>query len=271
LDRIYIVSTPVIMDIQIKDQSFIVGGATSGFGLAIANALLAEGAQIIAIARDEAKLLALQSAHPAGQVTIFPSDISQPRQVTLLEEKLDNRAIHGILVNAGGPPAKTVNETTLEDWDSAYRLLLRWKVELAKTFVPKMVKAGYGRVLFIESHSVKQPLENLVLSNSLRLSVVGFAKTYSQEVAPTGVTINIIAPGSHNTPAIGRIYQKKSEQTGQPVEAVRHAAEQNIPMGRLGDAADFASLAVWLLSPHSRYITGQTISVDGGMVKSIFG
>jgi 3-oxoacyl-[acyl-carrier protein] reductase len=134
-----------------------------------------------------------------------------------------------------------------------------------------MVKNKYGRILFIESATVKQPLENLVLSNSLRAAVVGMVKTLSQEIASTGVTLNVMAPGSHNTPAIDRIYKKKSEQTGLPFEQVRATAIQQIPVGFLGEAADFASLAAWLLSPYSRFITGQTISVDGGAVRGIMG
>jgi 3-oxoacyl-[acyl-carrier protein] reductase len=96
-------------------------------------------------------------------------------------------------------------------------------------------------------------------------------KTLSQEIASTGVTLNVMAPGSHNTPAIDRIYKKKSEQTGLPFEQVRATAIQQIPVGFLGEAADFASLAAWLLSPYSRFITGQTISVDGGAVRGIMG
>jgi 3-oxoacyl-[acyl-carrier protein] reductase len=92
-------------------------------------------------------------------------------------------------------------------------------------------------------------------------------KTFSQEIAGTGVTLNILGPGSHNTPAIDRIYHKKSEQTGESFEKVKAAAIKQIPVGALGEAADFASLALWLLSPHSRYITGQTITVDGGTIK----
>lgn len=258
------------MDLQINQQFFIVGGATSGFGLAIAKALLAEGASILAIARDEDKLKDLASAYP-GKVDIFASDITSTGQVKLLAEKVGHRTVHGLLINAGGPPAKTVAETTLDDWDAAYKTLLRWKVDIAKTIAPKMAAAGYGRILFIESSAVKQPLENLVLSNSLRLASVGFAKTYALEIAKQGVTINIIAPGSHNTPAIERLYQKKQEQTGQPIESIRHAAAQQVPVGFLGEAADFASLAVWLLSPQAKYITGQTISVDGGVIRSTFG
>ena len=108
------------------------------------------------------------------------------------------------------------------------------------------------------------------MSNSLRVAVVGMVKTLSQEIASTGITCNVLGPGSHNTAAINRIYQKKSEQTGQPIEEVRKSAIHNIPVGALGEASDFASLAVWLLSPFSKYITGQTITLDGGMVKGIF-
>ena len=258
------------MNIEISNQLFIVGGATSGVGKAIAEALIAEGAHIIAIARGEEKLLALRSAAP-NQVEILAGDLSNPSILQSLIKKVGDRQVHGILVNAGGPPAKTVMETTLEDWDNAYQTLLRWKVALTQAFVPAMIKYGYGRILYIESSTVKQPLENLVLSNSLRVAVVGMVKTLSQEIAKSGVTLNIIGPGSHNTPAIDRIYKKKSEQTGVPFDEVRAAAIQQIPVGALGEAADFASLAIWLLSPLSRFITGQTITVDGGAVKGIMG
>lgn len=257
------------MDLKIKDQLFVVGGATSGFGKAVAEALLEEGARVIAIARGEEKLVDLREASP--NVEILAADITQPAALEELIKLVNGRQVHGILVNSGGPPAKQTLETTLEDWDNAYHMLLRWKVALTKAFVPKMIKAGYGRMVFIESSSVKQPLENLVLSNSLRVAVVNMAKTLSLEIGGSGVTLNVMAPGSHDTPAINRIYNKKSEQTGTPVNEIRAAAIKSIPVGRLGDPADFASLALWLLSPHSRHITGETFSVDGGMVKGIFG
>ena len=258
------------MNIQISKQIFIVGGATSGFGKAIAEALIAEGAHVIAIARGEEKLLLLKATAPS-QVETLAGDLSKPEVLQSLIALVNNRQIHGILVNAGGPPAKTVMETTLEDWDNAYQTLLRWKVALTQAFVPAMMQHGYGRILFVESMTVKQPLENLVLSNSLRVAVVGMVKTLSQEIAKSGVTLNIIGPGSHNTPAIDRIYKKKSEQTGISFEEVRAAAFQQSPEGALGEAADFASLAIWILSPLSRFITGQTITVDGGAVKGIMG
>lgn len=256
------------MDLQLKNKRFIVGGATSGFGKAIAEALISEGAYIIAVARGEDKLKALQSSAPA-QVEIVTGDFSDSQVMERVVKTVENKELHGMLVNAGGPPAKTVLETTLEDWDQAYKTVLRWKVELTKALVPKMIQQKYGRVVYIESSSVKQPLENLVLSNSLRVAVVGMVKTLSQEIAGTGVTLNILGPGSHNTPAIDRIYQKKSEQTGLPFEEVKQKAIQQIPVGALGEADDFASLALWLLSPLSRYVTGETITVDGGSVKSM--
>jgi 3-oxoacyl-[acyl-carrier protein] reductase len=159
----------------------------------------------------------------------------------------------------------------LADWDHAYQLLLRWKVAITQAFVPTMVANGYGRLVFVESVSVKQPIENLVLSTSLRLGVVGMVKTLSQEIAKSGVTLNVLAPGSHDTPAVDRLYHKKSEQTGMPFHMVKEAAINNIPVGSLGDPNDFAGLALWLLSPASRFITGQTITVDGGSVRGIMG
>jgi len=258
------------MDLQIKNQLFIVTGSTSGLGRAIALALAEEGAHLIAVARGEEKLKALSALYP-GQIEILSADIASEETIPALKALVRNRQIHGVLVNAGGPPAKMVLETTLDDWDHAYHFVLRWKVALTQSLVPMMFPFHYGRILFIESSSVKQPIENLVLSNSLRLAVIGFAKTFAQEISKSGITLNILAPGAHDTPAITRLHQKKSEQTGVPIEEVRKQGIEQMPTGKLGVAADFAALAAWLLSPVSGFITGQTISVDGGTVKSIFG
>ncbi|MEQ1796676.1 MAG: SDR family oxidoreductase [Lacibacter sp.] len=253
------------MNLELKDQLFLIGGATSGFGKAVAEALIRESAKVIVVARGKEKLQEQYANKPLAE--IVEGDITQHATIEQLKKVVGDRQLHGILVNAGGPPAKTVLETTLEDWDDAYQKILRWKVELTQAFVPAMMKAGYGRLVYVESSSVKQPIENLVLSTSLRLAVVGMVKTLSQEIAKSGVTLNILGPGSHNTPAIDRLYVKKSEQTGLPFDDVKKNAIQQIPVGALGQADDFASLAVWLLSKSSRYITGQTILVDGGMVK----
>ncbi|MGL5944650.1 MAG: SDR family oxidoreductase, partial [Sediminibacterium sp.] len=254
------------MNLGIKGQLFIVGGATSGFGKAIAHQLLEEGARVIAIARTDKALQELYANNPLVQCVVADLGADTDTAIEACKKLIGNQQLHGIVINAGGPPAKTVLETTLADWDHAYQLLLRWKVAFTQAFIPQMIQHGYGRFVFIESYTVKQPLENLVLSNSLRAAVVGMVKTLSQEVGKSGVTLNIMGPGSHNTPAINRIYQKKAEQTGLSFEEVKAAALSQIPVGFLGEADDFAGLALWLLSPHSRYITGQTIMVDGGTI-----
>ncbi|WP_438944878.1 SDR family oxidoreductase [Sediminibacterium sp.] len=258
------------MNLAISNQLFIVGGASSGFGRAISLALVKEGANIIAVARGEEKLKELQQEAP-DQIEILPGDLSEETTLHSLLAKIENRTLHGMVVNAGGPPAKMVLETSLEDWDQAYKQILRWKVALTQAVVPRMILEGYGRIVYIESVSVKQPVENLVLSTSLRLAVVGMVKTLSQEIAQSGVTLNILGPGSHNTPAINRLYIKKAEQTGMAFEDAKKAGIAQIPVGKLGEAEDFAGLAVWLLSPQSKFITGQTITVDGGAVKGIMG
>jgi 3-oxoacyl-[acyl-carrier protein] reductase len=258
------------VELEIKNHLFLVCGATSGFGKAVAEALLSEGARIIAVARTEEKLLALQQLHPY-HAEIVTGDITEPSTIAVIMNKIGNRRIEGALINAGGPPSMTALETSLNDWDEAYKNVLRWKIELTKALLPKMMEHHYGRIIYIESASVKQPMENLVLSNSMRLAVVGFVKTLSQETARSGVTMNILAPGYHATSAMNRLTKKKSEQTGMTIDDAMLAYVSETAVGFLGAAEDFASLALWLLSPHSRYLTGQTISVDGGIIKGTMG
>ncbi len=255
------------MNLNIENQSFIVCGATSGFGHSIAIQLLHEGAQIIAVARGEEKLRELKEAYPA-QVTISVADITQSNSIYKLLEITESRKISGILVNASGPPAKMFTETTLNDWDEAYRQLVRWKIELTQVFLPYFMKNRYGRFLYIESSAVKQPMENLILSTSMRLSVVGFVKTLSQEIPDKGVTFNILAPGYHYTPAVERLIKKKAQSMQISGKEARNQIEATIPMKKTGNVDHLASLALWLLSPLSEYVTGQVYAVDGAVIKS---
>ena len=257
------------MDLQIKDSLFVVTGASSGFGKAIATALSCEDATVIAVARDPEKLEALKEESP--DIESISLDITRPESVDMLLRQIGPRALSGIVLNAGGPPAKAFLETGLDDWDTAYSNILRWKVALTHAILPLFRKNNYGRYLYIESMSTKQPLPNLVLSTSMRLAVTGFVKTFSSEVGKFGITANIIGPGYHMTPALERVIRKISEQKKRSPEEARKDLVRDVPVGRLGNTADFASLAVWLLSPFSSYITGQTISVDGGAVMGIMG
>lgn len=257
------------MDLRIKDKLFIVTGASSGFGRAIAVMLSREGADVLAVARGMEKLRTLQEEHPVIQ--ILSLDMTQPAALVILAEAVGERELTGIVVNAGGPPAKAFFETQMDDWDQAYRQVLRWKVALTMTFLPFFEKHNYGRYLFIESYSVKQPVPNLALSNSLRMAVTGFVKTFSDEIAYRGITANVMAPGLHMTPALERLILKNSEAGGISFEEAKEAMLSQVPVKTTGNVEDFASLAVWLLSPWSSYITGQTISVDGGAVRGSMG
>lgn len=255
------------MDLAIKEKLFVVTGSTSGFGRAIAKLLLSEGASVILNARGEEKLLAFQSDFPET-AEILIGDITSDATISQLIRKIGNRQLSGILINAGGPPASSFIATEMQAWDQAYQTVLRWKVKLTKAILPLMQSNGYGRIVYIESASVKQPIENLVLSNSLRLAVVGFVKTLSQEIAKEGITLNVVAPGYHNTPAMKRLFQKKSELAGVSVEVAKEGFKTQTLVGSLGEADDLATLAVWLLSPASKYVTGQTIAIDGGLVSN---
>jgi 3-oxoacyl-[acyl-carrier protein] reductase len=257
------------MDLHLKNKLFIVTGASSGFGKAIASMLSQEEASVIAVARGMDKLRALKEEHPAIEVQSL--DITQPESLHRLVDAVGERDLNGIVVNAGGPPAKAFLETNMEDWDQAYRQVLRWKVDLAQTFLPLFEKNNYGRYLFIESISVKQPIPNLVLSTSLRMAVIGFVKTLSEEIALKGITANVMAPGMHLTPALERLIQKNSEVDGISFEEAREKIIDEVPVKKTGNVDDFGSLALWLLSSWSSYITGQTISVDGGAIRGAMG
>ncbi len=258
------------MELQIKNHFFVVCGAGSGFGKSISLRLVSEGARVLAIARSEETLKRLKSAAP-GDIEILAGDLTDLSFHPTIQQILQNRIPNGIVVNAGGPPAKSFLETNLGDWDDAYHNLVRWKIALIKLLLPGMQQRGYGRIVFIESMSVKQPVENLVLSNSLRMAAVGMAKTLAQEVASEGITVNVMAPGYHDTPAMQRLFVKRSEKTGISLEDSRKQFESELATGRMGNPDEFAMLAAWLLSPTSRYITGQTFSLDGGLVKFVFG
>jgi len=258
------------MDLGITKSLFVVTGASSGLGRGVATALLKEKANIIAVARDESKLLSLAEKYP-DQTEIVVGDVTQNDTSKKIVQAIGSRQLGGVLVNAGGPPAKSFLETSMADWDQAFNLILRWKVEFTRAILPLFLLQQYGRFLFIESSSVKQPVPNLVLSNSIRLSVVGFVKTLSQEVAKNGITCNILAPGFHDTPAAQRLYVKRSQAENISEEKAELKYIEEIPVGRIGNPQDFGTLAAWLLSPLSRYVTGQTISIDGGSVKWVMG
>lgn len=258
------------MDLKLTDQRFIVCGASSGFGEAVARQLLTEGAEVVLVAR-RGDMLREKFEHFNSQIDIIQGSLIFEDTIDQIEKAAKSGELHGALFNAGGPPTGTPLQTDMKDWDSAWQLVMRWKIDLALRLAPILSDKEYGRMLFIESQSVKQPLPSLVLSNAFRAGVVGFAKSLALEIAKNGVTVNVLAPGSHETPAIDRIIKNNSSVQGISYDEAKKELEENIPVGRMGKAEEFASLAAWLLSPHSGYVTGQTISHDGGVIKGIFG
>ena len=258
------------MNLNMQDQRFIVCGASSGFGEAIARQLLTEGADVVLIAR-RGQLLNEKFSHFANQTEIIEGSLIYSETLDKIEKSASSKKTHGIVFNAGGPPTGTPLQTDMKDWDSAWQLVMRWKIDLALRLAPLFKENEYGRMLFIESQSVKQPLPSLVLSNAYRAGVVGFAKSLALEVAKNGVTVNVLAPGSHETPAIERVIKNNSSVRGISYEQAKKEMEENVPVGRMGKAEELASLAVWLLSDQSGYVTGQTISHDGGVISGLFG
>jgi len=258
------------MNLSIENKNFLVCGAASGFGRAIAEALIAEGANVIVTARREAELKKIAEIAPE-RVQIVVADLFKEEEQDKLLNQINLNSLSGAVINAGGPPAKSFLETNMDDWDNAYTSLVKWKVRITKKILPALIENKYGRFVFIESKSVKQPVENLVLSNAMRMAVVGMVKTLSQEVAHHGITMNIMAPGYHDTPAMQRIFEKKASVKNITYAEAKASIESEIPMGKMGEAKDFAQMALLLLSPSSNFINGQTISVEGGLIKGAFG
>lgn len=255
------------MNLSLKEQKFILTGASDGFGFSIAKALVREGASVILNARNEEKLQNVKKKLN-GKVDMIPGDVTSDSTLERISEEFKKNDVHGLLVNSGGPPATSFEDSALPGWDEAYLSVLRWKVDLMLRTIPYFKKQGYGRVVFIESASVKQPIQNLVYSNSIRMAVVGFVKTLAQEIAGSGVNINIIAPGYHKTSAVERIIKKKSEKEGITYEEAENSIRESIPLKRTGDPDDLANFALWLLSSSSAFVSGQVYYIDGGFVQS---
>ena len=174
-----------------------------------------------------------------------------------------------LVTNNGGPPTGQFESLTQAQWETAARLTLYSVIEMTRSVLPGMKERGWGRILNITSIAVKQPVDNLMLSNSLRAAVTGFARTLANEVAKSGVTVNNIMPGYTRTERLEELAQMMALKEGISPADFAMRWEEEIPMGRLGDPHEFAALAVFLVSERASYITGQSIAVDGGWIRSL--
>lgn len=256
------------MDLGIRGKVALVTGASSGLGEACAIELAREGVRLAVAARRKEELDRVASlARDAGasDARAFIVDLSDVRSIDrLLRDVRDAFGGVDILIaNSGGPRAGTFTQTSPADWDAAYQSLLRSILQLAEGFVPGMRERRWGRIVALTSTSVKQPIATLALSNIFRTALIAALKTLSSEVAKDGVTVNAIATGRIETARLRSLY-------GNDQAALQRAGSE-VPVGRVAQPDEFAPLAAFLCGEPARYITGQTIAVDGGLVSGLFG
>jgi 3-oxoacyl-[acyl-carrier protein] reductase len=253
------------LDLGLEGTAAIVGGASSGMGLAISKALAAEGCDVTMIARTPEKLE--RAAQDVPRAIAVPGDV---RDVAILERAVaDTVSARGrldiVVNNAGGPPPGTFDTTADEAWADAFELSLRSTVRLTKLALPHLRTSGRGRVVNITSWSVREPIPNLLLSNAIRPGVVGWAKTISHELGPDGITVNTIAPGKIDTERARELWQHKPDP-----DAAREADLAMIPARRLGSPDEVAAVVAFLCSIPGAYVSGTVIPVDGGALRGIW-
>lgn len=263
------------MDLGLTDKIALVAASSRGLGRAIAEEFAAEGVHLVLCARTAAGLdEARRAIREQSEVDVlaYAVDLSEPSGVdSLIDASLERFGRIDVLVtNTGGPPAGTFEAHDAAAWDAAVRQNLNSVVNLTRAVLPGMKSRRWGRILNVTSIAVKQPVDNLMLSNSVRAAVTGFAKTLANEVARDGITVNNLLPGYTRTQRLEDLESSVARTRGCTREEVRASWEREIPAARLGEPREFAALAAFLASERASYITGTSIPVDGGWTRSLF-
>ena len=262
------------MDLNLTGKHALVCGASQGIGLASAIELAKLGANVTLLARraDVLEQLAgqLPQTHFAQRHGWIAADASDTATLRAKVDALVSaHPVHILINNSGGPPPGTVRGASEGAFLAAYRAHLLANQTLAEAVVPGMQRDGYGRIVNIISTSVKEPIAGIGVSNVTRGAVASWAKTLARELAPHGITVNNVLPGSTHTPRIDQIIAARSQKTGDSTAAVTAEMEAEIPMGRFADPSETAAAVAFLASPAASYITGINLPVDGGRTRSL--
>jgi len=257
------------MDLGLRDCKAFVAGASRGLGLACAKALADEGARVFVCSRNADAIA--RAAAAIGAAGYAAADVSRPDEVArvVAEAVAALGGLDCLVTNAGGPPTAPFDNAGDGDWDIAYQLNLMSAVRLIRAALPALKASGRGRIVNLTGYGVKEPISDLVVSDSIRAGVTVMAKTIASDLAPYGITVNNIAPGPILTDRITDIFSARAKSSGPTPDELLKRFSQTIPVRRLGRPDEIGDLCAYLCSLQAGYLTGQTIVVDGGINRSI--
>lgn len=261
------------MELGLKGKGALVLASSSGLGKAVAMELAREGAKVMLCSRSEEQLRAAQEeihAATGNRPEYFAGSVTDPVYIKELVRVTQEKCgpIYALVNNSGGPKPGPFDAFDDDAWQQAYELCLLSYIRTIRAVLPSMRANGGGRILCSTSSSVKAVLDNLILSNTFRMGVVGMAKTLSQELGHENILVNVIGPGRIGTARIDQLDRYRAEQQGKTVEELQKQTFREIPLGRYGQPEEYGRLAAFLCSQANSYITGQTILLDGGLVKA---
>jgi 3-oxoacyl-[acyl-carrier protein] reductase len=261
------------MDLGLKGRRAVVGGGSAGLGRASAEALAAEGCDLLIWSRSEERLTAvadqIRATHGVN-VAQVAADAAQPGAAEIVAAAArEFGEIDIAVLNAGGPPTSDPTQTDAAGWQRAFQLLAITPIELATLLLPGMRERGWGRVISLLSSTVRQPVSDLVYSNAGRSALASWLKTTAREIGSSGVTVNGVMPGRIATARIQQLDAGRAELEGRTEEEVRVEWIGKIPAGRYGRPEELGALVAFLASEQASYITGQLIAVDGGLIAGV--